>query len=230
MICCLFLIHYIFILLYRNVLRPSGGVFLSLVGLYYFLVIVGQTFYSFQWDTLLLETGFITALCYCDWWLPFGDDAMQSNFSHLGVWPLRFLLFKLMFMSGVVKLQANCPTWNNLTALEFHFATQCLPGPFAWYAHQLHPFLLRLSVAFTLLIEIPWALLVIVPLQNIRRFGSVFQIILQVIIILTGNYNFFNILTITLCLPCIEDDGFDVWGVLQFEVSYFISKVSLFTI
>jgi hypothetical protein len=121
-----------------------------------------------------------------------------------GTWPLRFLLFKLMFMSGVVKILADCPTWINLTALEYHFATQCLPGPLAWYTHQLHPFLLRLSVAMTLIIEIPMSFLLIVPIGRWRRVGAYFQLILQFMIILSGNYNFFNLLTMALCIPCLE--------------------------
>ena len=107
-------------------------------------------------------------------------------------------------MSGVVKIQSDCPTWLNLTALEYHFATQCLPTPLAWYAHQLPPLMLRLSVAVTLLIEIPGALLLIAPFESWRNMGAQLQILLQVTIILTGNYNFFNLLTIALSLQCLE--------------------------
>jgi hypothetical protein len=72
--------------------------------------------------------------------------------------------------------------------------------------HQFHPFLLRLSVAVTLWIEIPTTVLLIAPTATIRRIGAVLQILLQLMIILTGNYNFFNLLTIALCLPCMERD------------------------
>ena len=114
-----------------------------------------------------------------------------------------------MLMSGVVKIQANCPTWQNLTALEFHFATQCLPGPLAWYAHQLHPLILRLSVAATLVIEVPMAFLLIAPFASMRSFGAKLQILLQIMILLTGNYNFFNLLTITLCLLCLDFEVYE---------------------
>lgn len=152
-------------------------------------------------------------MCYAPWkhltsTVTAAKDNNDSNTmaisNEVGALPIRFLLFKLMFMSGVVKIQANCPTWNNLTALEYHFATQCLPGPFAWYAHQLHPFLLRLSVAMTFLIEIQGAGLLIFWGGSLRRIGAWMQILLQVMIILSGNYNFFNVLTILLCLPCLE--------------------------
>lgn len=186
-----------------------GLIFALLTIIYYVLVALGGIFYSFQWDVLLLETGAITSLCYCSWTRRNLRPKTPGEYlgSTVGSWPLRFLLFKLMFMSGVVKIQANCPTWLNLTALEYHFATQCLPGPLAWHAHQLHPFLLRLSVAITFLIEIPVAFLLIAPTVATRRIGAWLQIILQVMIIVTGNYNFFNLLTIVLCVPCMERDG-----------------------
>lgn len=177
-------------------------VFLTMTWLYVTLTQVGGTFYSFQWDTLLTETGFICGLCYAPW-----TRLSPAEPSSLGAWPLRFLLFKLMYMSGVVKIQADCITWKNLTALEYHFATQCLPGPLAWHAHQLHPFLLRFSVAMTLWIEIPGAiLLLLTPFPAMVRIGAALQIILQIFIIATGNYNFFNILTIALCLICLENE------------------------
>lgn len=185
-------------------LAHHGVIFLSLTFLYYVLVALGGTFYSFQWDSLLLETSFIVGICYAPW-----SSTRKSSMESIGSWPVRFLLFKLMFMSGVVKILADCPTWRKLTALEYHFATQCLPGPLAWFAHQLHPFFLRLSVALTFLIEIYGAFLLILPYSPMRRIGAWIQITLQVMIILTGNYNFFNLLTISLCLPCIDRDEFD---------------------
>mmetsp|Transcript_8643 Transcript_8643/g.12947 ORF Transcript_8643/g.12947 Transcript_8643/m.12947 type:complete len:677 (+) Transcript_8643:78-2108(+) len=183
-----------------------GFLFAIITMLYCFLVKLGGTFYSFQWDILLLECGFVASICYAPWVRLRLCHKNIEQIDNIGAWPLRFLLFKLMFMSGVVKVLADCPTWLDLTALEYHFATQCLPGPFAWYAHQLHPFILRLSVAMTLLIEIPMAFLLIFPISRWRRFGAYFQIILQILIISSGNYNFFNILTMVLCIPCMEHE------------------------
>lgn len=221
-------------MLQNSGLVHHGILFLSLTLLYYILVELGGTFYSFQWDILLLETGWLAAICYAPWLhlkvksrqsisnediTNTANDALSSSLAatpapastltisnEIGALPMRFLLFKLMFMSGVVKIQADCPTWNKLTALEYHFATQCLPGPLAWYAHQLPPFLLRLSVAMTFLIEIHGAFLLIFWKGSLRRVGAWMQIFLQIMIILTGNYNFFNALTILLCIPCLEQN------------------------
>jgi hypothetical protein len=189
-----------------------SSVFFILTLSYWVITRLGGVFYSFQWESLLLEVGATTTLCYAPTLtmrLPFHSSSTSAySSSDIGVWPLRFLLFKLMFMSGVVKLQADCPTWNQLTALEYHYASQPLPGPFAWHAHQLHPFFHRLSVAATLIIEIPMSFLLIAPSSTIRQFGAAWQIALQILILLTGNYNFFNLLTIVLCLPCLELDKF----------------------
>lgn len=184
-------------------LIQHGFFFVAITSMYYFLYVVGGTFYSFQWDILLLETGFLTALCFAPWQ---SLRINQTDQRLVGAWPIRFLLFKLMFMSGVVKIQADCPTWNNLTALEYHFATQCLPGPLAWHAHQLPPMLLRLGVAATFVIEIPASFMLVFPTVRVRQVGAWLQVLLQLMIMLTGNYNFFNLLTVVLCVPCFICD------------------------
>lgn len=171
--------------------------------IYLSLYLVGQTFLSFQWDILLLETGFIAIFSSS---VLYFRPVPKLYF----IWCYRFLLWKLMFLSGIVKLQSQCPTWEKLTALEYHFATQCIPTPLAWWAHQLPPTLLRLSVAATILIEIPYTFLLVLPFRFSRRVGATLQILLQIVIMLTGNYNFFNLLTITLTLMVWADDDL-VW-------------------
>lgn len=168
---------------------------------YVSLIHCGEVFLSFQWDILLSECGF---LCFLSTFFALQDAPVSS-------WSFRFLLWKLMFMSGVVKLQSRCPTWENLTALEYHFASQCIPTPLAWFAHQFPPIFLRAAVAATILIEIPLTFMLISPLKIVRRIGTVLQVFLQLMILLTGNYNFFNILTIALTMQCwLSDDTYDL--------------------
>ena len=169
--------------------------FLVLWAAYLSLQLVGQTFLSFQWDILLLEVGF---LCI------FTASAPASSAT---AWLHRFLAWKLMFLSGCVKLQARCETWEKLTALEFHFATQPLPTPLAWHAHQMSPLLLRIGVLLTLILEIPLTFLLIMPSVNLRRVGAILQIGLQIVIALTGNYTFFNVLTVALMLQVYSDQA-----------------------
>ena len=118
-------------------------------------------------------------------------------------------------MSGAVKINADGPTWKALSALDFQYATQPLPTPLAWYAHQLPPLVQQLSVAICLVIEIPGAFLLIAPVLSLRVVGAALQVVLMVAIALTGNYTFFNFITIVLCVACVDDDVlewcFDGW-------------------
>ncbi|XP_059157855.1 lipase maturation factor 2-like isoform X2 [Physella acuta] len=167
---------------------------------------VGQTFLWFQWDILLLEAGFLTLLV-----APFNLQLLGRRwpvgYPHDGItlWLVRWLLFRLMFASGVVKLTSQCPTWWGLTALTVHFESQCIPTPAAWYWHQLPEWFLKLSCVATYIIEIPIPFLFFSPVKSLRLFAFWSQVLLQISIILTGNYNFFNLLTITLCLALLDD-------------------------
>ncbi|CAG2175102.1 unnamed protein product, partial [Oppiella nova] len=174
---------------------------LSLV-LYFSIYQVGQTFMWFQWDTLLLEVGLLTALT-----APLKLPFLVESGPHTGLtfWLVRWLLFRLMFASGVVKLTSGCPTWWGLTALDIHFESQCIPTPIAWFVHHFPSPLLKLSVVMTYVIEIVVPFLFFIPIKNLRIFAFVMQVIFQLAIILTGNYNFFNILTTVLCLSILND-------------------------
>ncbi|XP_063052611.1 lipase maturation factor 2a [Engraulis encrasicolus] len=178
--------------------------YLCLWILYLSLYQVGQVFLYFQWDNLLLETGFLCILM-APIYLPWGRS---RGCFHDGVtlWLARWLLFRLMFASGVVKLTSRCPTWWGLTALTYHYETQCIPTPLAWFAHQLPVWWQKLSVVGTFLIEIPVPFLFFSPIRRHRLTAFYMQVILQVLIILSGNYNFFNLLTVMLCLSLLDDE------------------------
>ena len=103
-----------------------------LFALYLSLTIAGQTFLSFQWDILLLETGFLAIFfAPCRWRM---SAKREAPFSRVGLFLLKLLLFKLMFMSGVVKLTSGDDSWWNLTALDYHYWTQPLPTVLGWWA------------------------------------------------------------------------------------------------
>lgn len=167
---------------------------LSAVLCYAPLLVRGGTFLNFQWDILLLEVG-VAALLTCG--LP------APPLPSLAV--LRFCAAKLLFMSGAVKLQAACPTWEKLTALDVHFASQPLPTPLAWVAHNFPPLFLSVGVAASIWVELLGALLLITPFTSVRLFAARANALLQMLIMLTGNYNFFNGLTLALLLFACAD-------------------------
>ena len=151
---------------------------------------IGQTFTAFQWDLFLLESGFLAMF------LTGGPPVV--------VWLYRFLLFRFMFMGGVVKLASGDPAWRDLTALAYHFETQPLPSPLAWHAHHLPAPVLQLATAAVFFIELAVPFCVFLP-RRFRLFAAANFVLLQASIILTGNYNFFNLLTISLCVFLLQD-------------------------
>ncbi|XP_049430709.1 lipase maturation factor 2a isoform X1 [Epinephelus fuscoguttatus] len=184
-------------------------VFFCLWALYLSMYQVGQVFLYFQWDNLLLETGFLCILV-APLTLIRGSRGVREH-DRVTFWLIRWLLFRLMFASGVVKLTSRCPTWWGLTALTYHYETQCIPTPLAWFAHQLPVWWQKMSVMGTFVIEIAVPLLFFSPLRRLRLGAFYLQVLLQVLIILTGNYNFFNLLTIALCLSLLDDQHVNFW-------------------
>ncbi len=177
-----------------------------LVALYLSLTVAGQTFLSFQWDILLIETGFL-AIFFAPWRRPcWWSKKSEPPVSRAGLFLLKFLLFKLMLMSGVVKLSSGDDCWWNLTALDYHYWSQPLPTVFAWWAN-LHPeWFKKFSVGLCLFIEIVVPFFLWAP-RRLRLVAAGLLIFLQVAIAITGNYCFFNLLAIALCLLLIDDQS-----------------------
>ena len=174
--------------------------------LYLSLFSVGQTFMSFQWDLLLLEVGFLCIFM--------SSSVIRSRCDDIIFFLVRWLLFRLMFASFLVKLQSNCPTWWGLSALDWHYESQCIPTPASWYFHFLPKWINHLSVVGVYIIEGPLSILYILPthfgskhmFRSSRYFAAYSNIFLMLLIAISGNYNFFNALTIILTLSCFDDE------------------------
>lgn len=185
-----------------------GPILLLLWAFYLSLTVAGQDFLAFQWDNLLLETGFL-AIFFASWQL-MPKFAHESPPAPVWLWLLRWLLFKLMFSSGAVKLLSGDPTWRDLTALNFHYETQPLPAWTSWYAHQLPAWVQKSSVVGMFVIELIVPFLIFAP-RRLRFIGCATLVTLQLFIILTGNFAFFNWLTIVLCLLLLDDAFLRRW-------------------
>jgi len=176
--------------------------------IYLSLAVAGQIFLNFQWDALLLETGLL-ALFYAPagWWPRL---AAGSEPPPIARWLLWLLLWKLMLLSGVTKLLSGDPTWRDLSAMTYHYQTQPLPFWSSWYAHQWPRWLHQASAVGMYVAEIAAPMLIFVPpqLRPLRLFAAGLMASLQLMIAATGNYGFFNLLSLALCLT-LFDDG--VW-------------------
>jgi len=161
----------------------------------------GQDFMSFQWDALLLEIGFL-ALFVAPWTLGFSFFETQEPWFVVR-WMFLLVLFKLMFLSGFVKLESGDSTWRDFSALAYHYWTQPLPNPLAPFLHALPLWFHRVSTALTFALELVAPFLLLWPrMQWLAGVGFLF---LSMLILVSGNFAFFNWLTIALCLWCFPN-------------------------
>ena len=165
--------------------------------LYLSIFHAGQTFLTFQWDSLLLEAGFLAIF------LVAGPTPFLIFLFH-------WLLFRLRFMSGISKLASGDPAWSGLTTLETYFETQPLPHVGAWYFHQLPDSLLKAGTVFVFFTELIVPLFIFLP-RKFRITAALITILMQLLVIATSNHNWINLLTIVLCLFLLDDAFLRKW-------------------
>ncbi|MFB6347504.1 MAG: lipase maturation factor family protein [bacterium] len=175
-------------------------------GMYLSLVVAGQKFYQYQWDTLLIETLFVSVFVVpAVWWY-----RRSSSPTRLGTFLLQFILAKLYFLAGFVKIGARDPAWWGGTALNYHFWTQPLPNPVSWFVHYLPETILMIGSYGALAVELIAPFLLFGP-GKIRRVGIGLIAGLQISILLTGNYGLFNLLTLLLVFVALKDSELPRW-------------------
>jgi predicted DCC family thiol-disulfide oxidoreductase YuxK len=170
--------------------------------LYLSLFTVGSVFLSFQWDILLLEAGFLAILLAPRRFAP--KLGSEPRVPRTVVFLLRWLLFRLMLLSGLVKLASGDPGWWDLTALTFHYETQPLPTTLSWYVHNLPESVHRISCFVMFVVEIALPFFMFAP-RRLRVLAFSGTVALQLAIMATGNYTFFNLLTCVLSVSLLDD-------------------------
>ncbi len=177
----------------------SGLHLLILWVLYSSFVNAGQVFYGYGWEILTLETGFL-AVFLC----PFGRGGWRHAAppDRAVMWLLRWLLFRVIFGAGLIKLRGD-PCWLDLTCLLHHYETQPIPNPLSPYLHQLPGLVHRAGVLHNHLVEVAVPLLIFGTVY-LRRLAGLLIVAFQVLLIASGNLSWLNYLTIALCLPCFD--------------------------
>lgn len=178
----------------------------ALWALYLSVTVVGRVFWNFQWDNLLLEAGLLAVLA-APWRWRMRWHAPDEP-SRLAVFLFHFLLFKLMFMSGWVKLASHDAAWRKLTALTYHYWTQPLPIWTAWYANQLPLWFQKFSCFAMFGIELILPFLIWLG-GRARLIAACGFVLLMTLIAATGNYTFFNLLTAVLCIWLVRDPSWN---------------------
>lgn len=162
-------------------------------GLYLSIVNVGQTWYAFGWESLLLEAGVLACLL--------GNGSTAPPVTVL--WLLRWLLFRVEFGAGMIKWRGDA-CWRNLTCLYHHHETQPMPGPLSWFFHHLPRPLHRVEAAANHVVQllVPFALFLPQPIASA---AAVLMAVTQLWLVLSGNFAWLNWLTIALTLAAVDD-------------------------
>jgi hypothetical protein len=168
-------------------------VYLVLWVLYLSIVNVGQTFYGFGWESLLLEAGFVVAFL--------GSDATAPPIAILLF--LRWLVFRLEFGAGLIKLRGDT-AWRDLTAMFYHHETQPMPGPLSWWAHHLPRWFHRLEVVGNHFAQLVIPFLLFAP-QPVASIAGIVIVLTQLWLVATGNFAWLNAITIVLAFSAIGD-------------------------
>jgi len=169
--------------------------------LYTSIVNVGQVWYGYGWELMVLEAGFLAIfLCPLGGLRPLPQRMPPSR---VVMWLYRWMVFRVMFGAGLIKLRGDA-CWRELTCLDYHYETQPVPSPLSWYWHHAPEWVLRAGVAGNHVVEliVPW--LIFGP-RRVRHVAAVILISFQVLLILSGNLSFLNWLTIAICLACFDD-------------------------
>ncbi|MER7949776.1 lipase maturation factor family protein [Streptomyces sp. NPDC096079] len=165
---------------------------LVLWGLYLSIVNVGQTWYAFGWESLLLETGLLAVFL--------GND--DTGPPVLVLFLLRWLLFRVEFGAGLIKIRGD-PCWRNLTCLYHHHETQPMPGPLSWFFHHLPRPLHRVEVAANHVVQLLVPFLLFTP-QPVATVAALLMVATQLWLVLSGNFAWLNWLTVVLALSVVD--------------------------
>jgi hypothetical protein len=192
--------------------------------LYLSFVNIGQTFYSFGWETLLCEVGLFTIFA----------GAARSAPNMWLIWIWRWTLFRLMFGAGLIKLRGD-PCWRDLTCLDYYFETQPMPNPLSWYFHWMPHGIHAAGVVVNHIVEVAVPFAYFAP-QPVASIAGIVTILFQGMLIVSGNLSWLNWLTVVLCIPLISDRWLawlpvnppaDVTAVPAFHVTMYVVSAAV---
>jgi hypothetical protein len=175
---------------------PAGvgmAVWLALWALYLSIVNVGQTWWGFGWETLLLEAGFLTVFL--------GPADVEPPWLILVL--IRWLVFRVEFGAGLIKMRGD-QCWRDLTCLVYHHETQPMPGPFSWWFHRLPLPLHKAEVLGNHVAQLVVPFLLFTP-QPVAGIAAALVITTQLWLVVSGNFSWLNTVTIALAIPALGD-------------------------
>jgi lipase maturation factor len=160
---------------------------------YQSIVNIGGSFYSFGWETLLLEAGFLAIFL--------GNAAIAPPI--LVLFAFRWLAFRVEFGAGLIKLRGD-RCWRELRCMDYHHETQPMPNPLSWLFHRLPARLHRAEVLgnFAAQLVLPFGLFLPQPFATV---AAILMIVTQLYLVVSGNYAWLNWATIVVMTAAIGD-------------------------
>jgi hypothetical protein len=177
----------------RHGLWLSIAIWTLLWSLYMSFVNVGQTFYGFGWESILLEAGFFAIFL----------GSAHLFVPKISLWMERWLLFRVMFGAGLIKIRGDA-CWRDFTCLDNYFETQPMPNPLSWYFHWAPHWVHRAGVGFNHVSELIVPFGYFLP-QPIASIAGLITLVFQGFIMATGNLSWLNFLTMVLALTTLDD-------------------------
>lgn len=170
--------------------------------LYHSLVNIGQRWFSFGWESQVLETGFLVIfLCPM---LTLSELPEATPSSKIVLFSFRWLIFRIMIGAGLIKIRGD-KCWRDLTCMNYHYETQPVPNPVSYFLHQSPEPIHKFEVLSNHFIELVAPFLLLLPHRGLCMLGGALQIFFQVVLIISGNLSFLNWLTILPSLACFDD-------------------------
>ena len=168
-------------------------VWLVVWALYLSVVNVGQLWWSFGWESLLCEVGFLAVFL--------GNAATAPP--RLGMLLLVWVLFRLEFGAGLIKMRGDA-CWRDLTCLYYHHETQPMPGPLSWFFHHLPRPLHRVEVAANHVTQlvVPFGLFLPQPVSGVC---AAVMLVTQLWLVASGNFAWLNWLAVLLAASALPD-------------------------
>ncbi|XP_059154245.1 lipase maturation factor 1-like [Physella acuta] len=188
--------------------------------LYHSIANVGQTWFSFGWESQVLETGFLTTfLCPM---LSLSSLPKKTPTSKIIIFAYRWLIFRIMLGAGLIKIRGD-KCWHDLTCMNYHYETQPVPNPLSYFMHQSPEPFHKFEVLSNHFVELvaPFFLLLT---RKLCMFGGAVQILFQVVLIISGNLSFLNWLTILPSLACFDDASYSCF--FSTEVRLRVAKLN----
>ncbi|XP_061848537.1 lipase maturation factor 1 isoform X2 [Colius striatus] len=169
--------------------------------LYLSLVNVGQIWYSFGWESQLLETGFL-GIFLCPLWT-LSRLPQHTPPSSIVIWGFRWLIFRIMLGAGLIKIRGD-RCWRELTCMDYHYETQPVPNPIAYFMHRSPWWFHQFETLVNHFIELVVPFFVFLG-RRMCIIHGLLQILFQVLLIISGNLSFLNWLTIVPSIACFDD-------------------------